>query len=316
MIHIGSKKKFSYTIIEHLEKLWVHIDGAYAPNTIRAYKADVFEFIRYCDENSLAAFPAAPHDIAKFLLSAMSQGIKSATIRRKVASISAVHRLSNLVDPTKHPEVKLCIRKINRQLGNRFDQAFPVTRNVLDQLLEVCGDDIRGVRNRALLLLAYDSMRRRAELVSLRVEDLEIGDQDRSSILLRKSKTDQVGSGHWIHLTHETTEAIANWIRLAEIKDGYLLRGIHLGNKICPVLGSSQVSRIFKALAKKAALDPSIVEGISGHSMRVGAAQDLLMKGASLPQIMVKGGWVKTDTLMRYIDKVRPSTTHSKLLGH
>lgn len=306
----------NYTIIEHLEKLWVHIDGAYASNTIRAYKADVFEFIRYCDENSLAAFPAAPHDIAKFLLSAMSQGIKSATIRRKVASISAVHRLSNLVDPTKHPEVKLCIRKINRQLGNRFDQAFPVTRNVLDQLLEVCGDDIRGVRNRALLLLAYDSMRRRAELVSLRVEDLEIGDQGRSSILLRKSKTDQVGSGHWIHLTHETTEAIANWIRLAEIKDGYLLRGIHLGNKICPELGSSQVSRIFKTLAQKAKLDPSVVEGISGHSMRVGAAQDLLMKGASLPQIMVKGGWVKTDTVMRYIDKVRPSATHSKLLDH
>jgi hypothetical protein len=40
--------------------------------------------------------------------------------------------------------------------------------------------------------------------------------------------------------------------------------------------------------------------------MRVGAAQDLLLQGASLPQIMVKGGWVKTDTVMCYIDKVRP----------
>jgi len=304
------------TASTHLVQLVKHIEGAYAPNTIRAYKADMIEFIKFCDKNSLAAFPAAPHDIANFLLSAMSQGIKSATIRRKVASISAVHRLSNLTDPTKHPEVKLCIRKINRQLGNRFDQAFPVTRSVLDQLLEVCGDDIRGVRNRALLLLAYDSMRRRAELVSLRVEDLEFGDQGRSSVLLRKSKTDQVGSGHWIHLTHETTEAIAAWLRLAQIKDGYLLRGIHLGNKICLELGASQVSRIFKTLAQKAKLDPSVVEGISGHSMRVGAAQDLLMKGASLPQIMVKGGWVKTDTVMRYIEKVRPSATHSELFGH
>lgn len=301
---------------DHLVKLILHIEGAYAPNTIRAYKADMTEFIKFCDKNSIVAFPAAPHDIAKFLLSAMSQGIKSATIRRKVASISAVYRLSNLADPTKHPEVKLCIRKINRQLGNRFDQAFPVTRSVLDQLMEVCGDDIRGVRNRALLLLAYDSMRRRAELVSLRVEDLEFGDQGRSSILLRKSKTDQVGSGHWIHLTHETTMAIAIWLRLAEIKDGYLLRGIHLGNKICPELGASQVSRIFKTLAQKAQLEPTVVEGISGHSMRVGAAQDLLMKGASLPQIMVKGGWVKTDTVMRYIDKVRPSATHSEMFVH
>ena len=163
-----------FSATDQLEKLVLHIEDAYAPNTIRAYKADMTECIKLCDKNSIAAFPATPHDIASFLLSVVSQGIKSATIRRKVASISAVHRLSNMADPTKHPEVKLCIRKINRQLGNRFDQAFPVTRSVLDQLLKVCGDDIRGVRDRALLLLAYDSMRRRAELVSLRVEDLEL----------------------------------------------------------------------------------------------------------------------------------------------
>ncbi len=157
-----------------LAQLLIHIEGAYAPNTIRAYKADVSEFIRYCTENSICALPANPVDIAKFLLTTMSNGIKSATISRKVASISAVHRLSNFDDPTKHPEVKLCVRKINRQLGNRFDQAYPVTRTVLDKLLAVCGDDLRGLRNKSLLLLAYDSMRRRAELVSLRVEDIQM----------------------------------------------------------------------------------------------------------------------------------------------
>ena len=298
-----------FSATDQLEKLVLHIEDAYAPNTIRAYKADMTECIKLCDKNSIAAFPATPHDIASFLLSVVSQGIKSATIRRKVASISAVHRLSNMADPTKHPEVKLCIRKINRQLGNRFDQAFPVTRSVLDQLLKVCGDDIRGVRDRALLLLAYDSMRRRAELVSLRVEDLELGNQGHYSILLRRSKTDQVGSGHWVHLSQETSAAINTWLDSAQIKTGYLLRGIRIDGKVCPELGASQVSRIFKGLAQKTKLDPHIVNAISGHSMRVGAAQDLLINGASLPQIMVKGGWVKTDTVMRYIDKVRPSTS-------
>jgi site-specific recombinase XerD len=114
--------------------------GRYAPNTIRAYKADMSEFIRYCTENSTCALPAAPVDIAKFLLTTMSNEIKAATIRRKVASLSAVHRLSNFEDPTKHPEVKLCVRKINRQLGNRFDQAYPVKRNVLDKLLAIVHD--------------------------------------------------------------------------------------------------------------------------------------------------------------------------------
>ncbi len=181
----------NYTTCQHLKRLWLHIEGAYAPNTIRAYKADMSEFSRFCAESSTCPLPAAPVDIAKFLLTTMSNGIKSATIRRKVASISAVHRLSNFDDPTKHPEVKLCVRKINRQLGSRFDQAYPVTRAVLDRLLAVCGDDLRGLRNNALLLLAYDSMRRRAELVSLRVEDIQMSDEGKSSILLRKSKTDQ-----------------------------------------------------------------------------------------------------------------------------
>ena len=296
----------NYTTCQQLERLWLHIEGAYAPNTIRAYKADMSEFIRYCTENSTCALPATPEDIAKFLLTTMSNGIKSATIHRKVASISAVHRLYNFEDPTKHPEVKLCLRKINRQLGSRFDQAFPVTRAVLDKLLAVCGDDLRGLRNKALLLLAYDSMRRRAELVSLRVEDIQMSDEGKCSILLRKSKTDQSSSGHWIHLSHETTIALKVWLQTANINDGFMLRGIHTGNRICPELGTSQVSRIFKSLARDAELNDEVVKGISGHSMRVGAAQDLLVNGASLPQIMVKGGWSKTDTVMRYIDKVRP----------
>jgi site-specific recombinase XerD len=296
----------NHTTFQHLEHLWLHIEGAYAPNTIRAYKADMSEFIRYCFENSSCALPASSVDVAKFLLTTMSNGIKSATIRRKVASISAVHRLSNFDDPTKHPEVKLCVRKINRQLGNRFDQAYPVTRTVLDKLLAVCGDDLRGLRNKALLLLAYDSMRRRAELVSLRVEDIQMSDEGKYSILLRKSKTDQTSSGHWIHLSLETTSALNNWMRAANIIDGFILRGIHTGDRTCPELGASQVSRIFKSLARDAELNDEVVKGISGHSMRVGAAQDLLVNGASLPQIMVKGGWSKTDTVMRYIDKVRP----------
>jgi site-specific recombinase XerD len=75
----------NYTTVERVEKLWAYIDGAYAPNTIRAYKADMGEFIRYCNENSVCARPAAPFDIYKLLLGTKESGIKSATIRRKVA---------------------------------------------------------------------------------------------------------------------------------------------------------------------------------------------------------------------------------------
>ena len=288
-----------------LQDLLSHLDCAYAPNTLRAYRADMLEFITYCQDRNLSPLPACHLTVAAFLMQTLQQKIKTATIRRKAASISAIHRLSYLADPTKHPEVKITLRKISRQLGTKFDQAYPITRRLLDNLLAACMPDLRGLRDKALLLLAYDSMRRRAELVSLRVEDMEWTDDGRVSVLLRKSKTDQQGSGHWIHLSQPATDALQDWIEAAKIDQGYILRGILPNHKITSSLCESRVSRIFKSLARQAHVEERIVQSISGHSMRVGGAQDLLIQGASLPQIMVKGGWVKTDTVLRYVERIR-----------
>jgi len=149
-------------------------------------------------------------------------------------------------------------------------------------------------------------MRRRSELTSLRVEDIEWLANDGATILLRKSKTDQHGSGKWIHLSAETTHALHQWLSATKINEGLIFRGVRSSGAITDGLCESRISRIYKELARKAGLSKSVVQSISGHSMRVGRAQDLLNIGASLPQIMVKGGWAKTDTVMRYIERTRP----------
>lgn len=295
------------TCLEQLRTLLLHIDGAYAPNTLRAYRSDMLEFIAYCEKNGACALPAKPETVAEFLMQTVPQGIKSSTIRRKVSSISAIHRLSSLEDPTKHSEVRIIQRKIYRQLGTRFDQAYPITRALLTRLLAACADDLHGLRDRALLLVAYDSMRRRTELISLRVEDIEWIPNTGASILLRKSKTDQQGCGKWIHLTSESSEALHQWLSAAKINEGLLFRGVRSSGAITESLCESRISRIYKTLARKAGLNETLVQEISGHSIRVGRAQDLLNAGASLPQIMVKGGWAKTDTVMRYVERTRHS---------
>jgi len=99
--------------------------------------------------------PADPFVVSEFLLGLADTGNnRASTIRRKCASISAIHRYGYFEDPTKHPEVKIAIRKINRKLGTRFKQARPINRHALDKMLSVCGDDLRGTRNRMILLLA------------------------------------------------------------------------------------------------------------------------------------------------------------------
>ena len=79
--------------------------------------------------------------------------------------------------------------------------------------------------------------------------------------------------------------------------------GIDRGGRISrSSLNSGQINRIYKRIAGDAGLDELVIEGISGHSMRVGAAQDLLNSGASMPIIMQRGRWSKTDTVMRYLE--------------
>ena len=134
---------------------------------------------------------------------------------------------------------------------------------------------------------------------------MELVSQDGASILLRKSKTDQQGSGKFIHLSNETIKSIEDWLTAAKITSGFILRGIQPNGVVTSSLCDSRIGRIYKTLAKRAHLSEKIIQGISGHSMRVGGAQDLLAFGASLPQIMVKGGWAKTDTVMRYFERAR-----------
>lgn len=256
----------NHTATQRLFELMNHLDGAYSPNTLRAYRADMLEFIRYCGKTHEAAWPAAPATVAGFLLQTLNQRIKSATIRRKASSISAIHRLSSELDPTKHADVKIALRKIVRHLGSRHDQPYPINRSVLDKLLAVCGSDLQGLRNRALLLLAYDSMRRRSELVALRVGDIASLPSGAATVLLRKSKTDQQGFGKWLHLSRETADALQQWIKAANITEGFILRGIRPNGQLTMSLCESRISRTFKRLAQRATLDERAVNHISGHS--------------------------------------------------
>ena len=304
-----------FSAAHQLAVLLTRLEGAYAPNTLRAYQADMQEFIRFCANKPSEALPAQPETAATFLLDTLNQGIRSSTVKRKVSSISAVHRLLSLPDPTKHPEVRITQRKIYRQLGTRFNQVYPVTRTVLEKMLSGCGQGLHGLRDRALLLAAYESMRRRSELVALRIEDIEWGADNSAFILLRRSKTEQVGQGKWIQLSTKAGQAMKVWLDAANLEFGFIFRGVRANDEVTESLCGSRVSRIYKSLAEKANVDPRIIQQISGHSMRVGAAQDQLVEGASLAQIMVKGGWSKPDTVMRYVERLRPMSGEERFSG-
>jgi site-specific recombinase XerD len=289
-----------------LQETITKIEGAYAPSTIRAYRADFNDFILFCCGRKAEALPAEPHSVVEYISKLTESGRSSASIRRAVYGLSAIHKLNRLNDPTKDPDVTLEMRRMHRKLGRSCSQAGSINADTLDKLLVATDDSLRGIRDRALLLVAYDTLCRRSELVSLQVKDVKINIKngiETSSILLRKSKTDQDSTGKWLHLSPRAHYALVEWIN--ELPEGqeYLMAGIDRGGRISlNSLGSGQVNRIYKRIARNAELDELVIEGISGHSMRVGAAQNLLNSGASMPIIMQCGKWSKADTVMRYLE--------------
>ena len=94
------------------------------------------------------------------------------------------------------------MRRLHRKLGRSSKQAGGINAVTLEKLLLSTEDSIRGVWDRALLLVAYDTLCRCIELVSLRIKDVKINTKngiETSSILLRKSKADQDSTGKWMH---------------------------------------------------------------------------------------------------------------------
>jgi len=291
----------NHTAKEILIKTIQKIEGAYAPATIRAYKANFEVFIRYCDENNVTALPAQPETISQFIRKISDGHLKSSSIKIAVASIAAIHSLNALDNPTQHPDVKIEMRRMYRTLGRYAKQAYGINKDLLDKMILSTDSSLQGLRDRAILLVAYDSLCRRSELVALEYEDILITDGN-IKLKLRKSKTDPLATGRWLYLSKPTQRYLREWLNASSVKSGRLFRGLSANGKIKGSLNSAQIGRIYKKLARKSGVDAVTVKNISGHSTRVGAAQDLLLSGATLPMIMNRGRWSKIDTVMRYIE--------------
>jgi len=224
---------------------------------------------------------------------------KSATIRRRINSLGTVLKLSKNYDPTNQPEVILAIKRMHRKIGRAQQQATPLTKPLLNQLLSNCDNSVRGLRNKVLLRLGYETMRRRSELCAFRFEDVGQAPNGKPAIRLNFSKTDQFGTGKILPISQELFDLLEKWGSLVS-DEGYILRSIsrhgHIGNN----LHTASISTLLKALQKDLRIN-SNEQPLSGHSFRVGAALDMLEQGEPLERIMLKGGWQTDSTAIKYL---------------
>jgi site-specific recombinase XerD len=165
--------------------------------TRRAYGADFQIFRAWCEGRQLDAVPASPATVAAFLAHEASRNVKASTIGRRVAAIRYAHKLAGFDTPTDDERVKATVRGIRRTLGTARSKKAPATAERLLAMAANTGAGLKGLRDRALLLLGFAGAFRRSELVALDVSDIE-ETSDGLRVTIQHSKTDQEGAGQII----------------------------------------------------------------------------------------------------------------------
>ena len=281
-----------------IDEILSSFDGAFSQNTIRAYRSDWLHYECWCEERDLSPLPATADNLTAYIQD-MTVTLKAATIRRRIDSLSSVFTLSKKPNPTREPEVILAIKRMHRQLGRAQKQAEPLTREHLDKMKVRCKNSTRGLRDKLILQLGYETMRRRAELCRLRLEDVRKMPQGKYGLLLRFSKTDQYGEGTWIPISETLYTLIQRWKKRIGEEEGYILRSVAKNGSVGESLTPDSIVPILVDLQHRSRLRE--LPRFSGHSMRVGAALDLLERGVPLEKIMLRGGWSTKSTNLRYL---------------
>lgn len=282
------------------------LKGAYSDGTLRAYQTDIQGYINWCNLQKIRAFPAQPNSIANFIENEANVYSPS-TLKRRLAAIGKMHSLFSLSNPCQHIDVIIALKRSLRLKGSRPRQALGLNAKMRDQLIESCNNSLSGKRNKAIFSVGYDTLCRRSEIVEIQIEDIEIKDDKVGRILIRRSKCDQHGVGRISQISPRSIKYINSWLKASKLECGPLFRGIKQNKIQSNGLHPHSISRIIKYAAKKAGFSNATIKLLSSHSMRIGAAQDMMTLGFDILPIMVAGGWKSTNVLARYVENADKS---------
>lgn len=278
-------------------------EQARAPATLRAYGADLRDFDRWCRDRNLVARPATAQTVAAYIAD-LADRLRPSSIRRRLAAIAVAHRAAGYDDPTAHGAVRSVWSGIRRSKGVAPTQKAALTTSELRRMVESQDNSLRGLRDRAILLLGFAAALRRSELVGLNSEDLTFVSEG-VLVLLRRTKTDQEGEGRTVAVPFGSNprtcpvRTLRQWFTAAGIASGPLFRPIDRhGRMAAQRLSGYAVALIVKRSAKSIGLD---VESYAGHSLRSGFCTAAAEAGASERAIMDQSGHKSLVVARRYI---------------
>jgi len=265
-------------------------------NTLRAYKSDYKDFSLFCIKHGFRSMPTEPK-ILSLYLTHLSQISKFSTLKRRLASISVIHKLSGHYIDTKHPMITENLMGIKRAKGSYQRAKKPILINELKSIINVIDKDQnekKRAKNRALILVGFAGGFRRSELVAIQYEDIDFVPEG-VKIFIKRSKTDQSGEGmtkgipYFSNSEYCPVVSLNKWLEKSEIKSGKIFN-----------MSDKSVALTIKKYTAIAGLDSN---KYSGHSLRSGFATSAAELGAEERSIMAMTGHKTTQMVRRYIQE-------------
>jgi len=264
-------------------------------NTLRAYQSDYNDFSLFCSKNGFNAMPTQPKILALYITH-LSSYSKYSTLKRRLASISILHKTKGHYIDTKHPIIMENLMGIKRTNGSNQKGKKPLLINDLKILINAIDQsnekDKRKIRDKALILIGFSGGFRRSELVDIEYEDLEFVSEG-VKIFVKRSKTDQSGEGMTKAIPYFDNKnfcpviALKNWIEIFDLKKNRIFN-----------ISDKSVALIIKKYANYAGLES---HRYAGHSLRSGFATSTAESGAEERNIMAMTGHKTTEMVRRYI---------------
>ncbi|MCL5776851.1 site-specific integrase [Limibaculum sp. FT325] len=292
-----------------VEEIFNLAEGAYAPRTLSAYRADLNNFMRWCEKLGERWLPVSAETLARFV-DEHTADHRASTIRRRIAAVVFAHRVCDLADPTTNSLVRLAVRRAARLKGERPEQAQGLTHAILKQILDCLPKTLAGLRDAALLSVGYDTLCRSSEIARIEIRHVAWNADGTGRLLVPYSKSDGFGRGRIAHLSPASSDRVSRWLSAACIAEGPLFQGLHLGRPSGRQLETCSIRRLVKRAAQNADIPEPMADRLSGHSMRVGAAQDMMVSGFDTLAIMQAGGWKKPDVVLRYVENSETRMLH------
>lgn len=274
---------------------------SHAEKTRKGYAGAWGRFVDWCADHGYEAMPAAPETVAAFLTDRADEGLSVATLKLDRAAIRYHHEERSIESPTRAPGVARVLRGLRRRAAGStpLGQAKGLTASDLAAIRATArlprsgptgrteseaAAEKRGAFDIALIGVMRDAMLRRSEAVALTWSAVAFMADGSARITIRTSKTDQDGEGAVLYIGAQAAED------LKAIK-GDATETV----RVFPMSTRTVANRI-QAAARAAGLPGRY----SGHSPRVGMAQDLVEAGFGLPAVQVAGRWRSARMVVHY----------------